>query len=142
MLKAGLETGASRFGALNVVWMVALAGGFLANAIYSAYLLTRNKTWSNFALPATGRFWIYGLIMGVLWTGGVVLYGRGAASMGKTGAVLGWPLFMSMIIIASTIWGFVTGEWKGSSHQSKWYMLAGMVVLLIASGLVGLANKM
>lgn len=142
MLKAGLETGASQFGALNAVWMVALAGGFLANAAYTAYLLTCNKTWSNYALPATGRFWIFGLIMGVLWTGGVVLYGRGAAAMGQIGAVLGWPLFMAMIVLASTIWGFVTGEWQGSGRQAKLYMVAGLIVLLIASGLVGLVNSM
>jgi L-rhamnose-H+ transport protein len=142
MVKAGLETGASNFGALNAVWMVALAGGFIANAGYTGYLLTRNKTWSNFTLPGTGRFWSYGLSMAVLWTGGVVLYGRGAASMGQIGAVIGWPLFMAIIILVSTIWGFVSGEWKGASNQAKQYMVASMVVLLIASALVGVANRM
>ena len=142
VVKAGVGTGASQFGALNAVWMIALAGGFLANGIYTAYLLTRNHTWSNFALPGTGRFWSYGLVMAVLWTGGVVLYGRGAASMGQTGAVIGWPLFMATMILASTIWGFLTGEWKGSSSRARQYMLAGLIVLMIASGLVGVANRM
>lgn len=142
MVLAGTETGASEFGALNAVWMITLAGGYIANGLYTGYLLTRNKTWGNFKLPGTGRFWSYGLGMAVLWTGGVVLYGRGAASMGSVGAVVGWPLFMATIILASTIWGFLTGEWKGSSSQAKHYMLMGLVVLLIASGLVGLANRM
>ncbi len=142
MVKAGMETGASNFGALNAVWMVALAGGFIANAVYTGYLLTRNKTWRNFAFPGTGWFWFIGLGMSVLWTGGVVLYGRGAASMGLIGAVVGWPLFMAIIIFVSTLWGFASGEWKGSSNQAKGYMVAGMVVLLIASALVGIANHM
>ncbi len=142
VVKAGLETGASNFGALNAVWMVALTGGFIANALYTGFLLTRNKTWSNYTLPKTSRFWLYGLIMGVLWTGGVVLYGRGAASMGQVGAVIGWPLFLAVMILASTIWGFVTGEWKGSSNRAKQYMVAGMVILLVASALVGVANHM
>jgi len=142
MVKAGMETGASNFGAINAVWMVALAGGFIANLIYTGYLLTRNKTWANFTLPGTGKAWAIGLGMAILWTGGVVLYGRGAASMGQIGAVIGWPLFMAIIIFVSTIWGFVSGEWKGSSHQAKQYMVAGMVVLLIASALVGVANHM
>ena len=141
VVKAGIETGASNFGALNAVWMVALAGGFIANGGYTCYLLTRNRTWPNFTFSGTGLFWIYGLIMGVLWTGGVVLYGRGAASMGQIGAVIGWPLFMAVMIVASTIWGFVTGEWKGASNRAKQYMVAGMVVLLIASALVGIANR-
>jgi L-rhamnose-proton symport protein (RhaT) len=142
MVQAGIETGASNFGALNAVWMVALAGGFIANAGYTGYLLIRNKTWSNFTLPGTGRFWAYGLLMAILWTGGIVLYGRGAASMGQIGAVIGWPLFMAIIIVVSTIWGFATGEWKGSGSQAKQYMLAGMAVLLVASALVGIANHM
>ena len=76
MVKAGLETGATNSGALNAVWMVALAGGFIANGIYTGYLLTRNKTWSNFTISGTGLFWFYGLIMGILWTGGHQLAAR------------------------------------------------------------------
>jgi L-rhamnose-H+ transport protein len=142
MVKAGIETGATNFGAVNAVWMVALAGGFIANGIYTGYLLTRNKTWSNFKISGTGLFWFYGLVMAVLWTGGLVLYGRGAGTMGQVGAIIGWPLFLATMILASTIWGFVTGEWKGSSSQAKHYMVVGMVVLLIASALVGVANHM
>ena len=142
VVKAGIETGASGSGALNAVWMVALGGGFIANAGYTCYLLFRNRTWANFALPGTGKAWAIGLGMAILWTGGVILYGRGAASMGQIGAVIGWPLFMAVIIFVSTIWGFVSGEWKGSSRQAKGYMVAGMVVLLVASALVGLANRM
>jgi L-rhamnose-H+ transport protein len=142
MVNAGMETGATNFGALNAVWMVALGGGFIANAGYTGYLLIRNKTWANFTLPGTGKSWSIGLGMAILWTGGVILYGRGAASMGQIGAVIGWPLFMAVIIFVSTIWGFVSGEWKGSSHQAKQYMVAGMVVLLVASALVGIANHM
>jgi len=142
VVKAGMETGASSSGALNAVWMVALGGGFIANAGYTGYLLIRNKTWANFALPGTGKAWAIGLGMAILWTGGIVLYGRGAASMGQVGAVIGWPLFMAVIIFISTIWGFVSGEWKGSSHEAKGYMVAGMLVLLIASALVGVANHM
>jgi L-rhamnose-proton symport protein (RhaT) len=142
VVKAGIETGASDFGAINAVWMVALAGGFIANAVYTGYLLTRNKTWANFTLPGTGKGWAIGLGMAVLWTGGVVLYGRGAAFMGQTGAVIGWPLFMAVMIFVSTIWGFLSGEWEGASRQAKQYMVAGMAVLLFASALVGIANKM
>ncbi|TAM81111.1 MAG: hypothetical protein EPN47_14655 [Acidobacteria bacterium] len=142
VVKAGMEAGASNFGALNAVWMVALGGGFIANAGYTGYLLIRNKTWGLFTLPGTGRAWSIGLGMAVLWTGGIILYGRGAASMGQIGAVIGWPLFMAIIIFVSTLWGFASGEWKGSSHEARKYMLAGMVVLLVASALVGVANHM
>ncbi len=62
--------------------------------------------------------------------------------MGEIGTVVGWPIFMATMIIFSGIWGFVTGEWKGSSSQARWYMLAGLIVLVIASGVSGVANQM
>ncbi len=139
---AAVAGGATPSGALNAVWMIALVGGFLANAIYTGYLLTRNRTWKNFALPHTGLFWLIGLVMAVLWFGGVVLYGRGAAAMGDLGSVIGWPVFLAAMIVFSSIWGFVTGEWKGASAQAKQFMLGGFVVLMVASALLGVANHM
>ncbi|MGH9327095.1 MAG: L-rhamnose/proton symporter RhaT [Terriglobia bacterium] len=133
--------GATAGGAQDFVWMVALVGGFIANAIYTCFLLTRNRTWKLFAVPKAGRVWLIGIWMAVLWYGGVLLYGRGAGLMGELGTVAGWPIFMATMIIFSTIWGFVTGEWKSSSALAKRLMLAGLVVLIVASGISGVANK-
>ncbi len=139
---AAVAAGASPSAALNAVWMIALAGGFLANAVYTCYLMTRNKTWKNFTLPKTGPFWLIGLVMGALWYFGVVLYGRGAASMGDIGSVIGWPVFLAAMIVFSSIWGFITGEWKGSSAQARRFMAGGFIVLLLACALLGIANRM
>ncbi|MGH9433240.1 MAG: L-rhamnose/proton symporter RhaT, partial [Terriglobia bacterium] len=135
--EAVLMTGASPAGAQNVVWMVALGGGFIANGVYTCYLLSTNRTWPNFVLPKTWLFWIFGIGMGALWYFGLVLYGRGTGFMGELGTVIGWPLFMASMIFFSSIWGFVTGEWKNSSGGTKAFMVAGLAVLLIASGLLG-----
>ncbi len=142
VVKAAVAAGASKPAATYVVWMIALAGGFLANAVYTSYLMTRNRTWKNFALPRTGLFWVIGLVMGALWFVGVVLYGRGADSMGELGSVIGWPVFLAAMIVFSSIWGFVTGEWKGSSARAKQFMGGGFVVLMLACALLGVANRM
>jgi L-rhamnose-H+ transport protein len=140
--EAVLLTGAGEAGAQNVVWMVALGGGFIANALYTMYLLSTNHTWSNYFLPRSQLFWIFGVVMGALWYFGMVLYGRGSTFMGELGTVIGWPLFMASIIFFSSIWGFITGEWKDSSRAAKGYMIAGMAVLLVASGMLGITNRM
>jgi L-rhamnose-H+ transport protein len=140
--QAAVLAGASGGGAQNFVWMVTLLGGFIANAVYTCFLLGRNKTWKNFTMPRSGRVALLGFLMGLLWYAGVIFYGRGAGIMGELGTVAGWPIFMATMIIFSTIWGFVTGEWKGSSSQAKRYMLAGLIVLIVASGISGVANKM
>lgn len=140
--RAAALAGATQGGAQDFVWMVALLGGFIANAIYTCFLLGRNRTWKNFTMSRSSRVALLGIVMGLLWYFGVLLYGRGAGIMGELGTIAGWPIFMATMIIFSSMWGFVTGEWKGSSSQAKWYMLAGLIVLVVASGLSGIANKM
>jgi hypothetical protein len=58
------------------------------------------------------------------------------------GTIVGWPVFVSSMMIFSTIWGFVTGEWKNSSTQAKRYMLAGLIVLVVASGFSVISKTM
>ena len=140
--QAAMSLGASESGALNVVWLITLLGGFIPTGLYTGYLLTRNHTWKNYLLPRTGLFWVIGLGMAVLWYAGVLFYGWGAKSMGRTGAVIGWPLFMAVLILASTVCGFATGEWKGTGAQAKRWMGAGLGILIVASVILGVANQL
>lgn len=140
--QAAARLGASESGALNLVWLITLVGGFVPTGIYTGYILTRNQTWRNYLLPRTGRFWLVGLGMALLWYLGVVFYGRGATAMGRLGAVIGWPLFMAIMILASSVAGFLTGEWKGASPKAKYWMAGGLVVLMLASAFLGVANQL
>jgi len=141
IVQSARDAGVSQAGALNAVWLVTLMGGFVPTGIYTGYLLTRNKTWGNFTLPKTKTFWLVGAGMALLWYVGVVLYGRGATDMGNLGAVIGWPLFMAVLILASSVSGFATGEWKGCGPQAKRWMGAGLFMLMLASVLLGIANQ-
>ena len=137
---AAAQLGTSQFGSLNFVWMIALAGGFVPNGIYAGYLLTRNRTWSAFALPRTGLLWLVGILMALLWTGGLVLYGRGGTAIGELGPVIGYPVFIACAVVVSSLWGFATGEWKGADVRAKRYMVAGCVVLMMAAAILGIAS--
>jgi len=139
--KASVALGASESSALNAVWAIALFGGFIPNVIYTGYLLTKNRTWSNYALPRTSLSWLVGFMMALLWYGGIILYGRGATGMGQVGVVIGWPLFMAIIILTSSLWGFITGEWTTANARAKGFMKAGLAVLIVASALLGVANR-
>ena len=59
-------------------------------------------------------------------------YGAGATALGPLGGIVGWPLFMSMSLITSNIWGALTGEWKGASRRSYAYSLVGIGFLIVA----------
>jgi len=128
-----LDLGAKPAMASNPVWALALSAGFVANAGYCVYLLQKNRTWSVLTqkgIPAL--YWLGAVLMGLIWFAGIAVYGMGAASLGALGGVIGWPLFMAMIIIAANLWGAATGEWRGASGRTYAYSWVGIGVLLVA----------
>ncbi|MCX7605309.1 MAG: hypothetical protein N2036_14635 [Bryobacteraceae bacterium] len=136
-----IRLGASADFAGNALWALALGGGFFVNAGYAVYLLGRNRTWGVYASPgARGWYWAGAALMGFLWYIGVSIYGMGAAAMGRLGGVLGWPIFMSTVIIMANVWGAATGEWKGAGAQAMRLMWAGVLILVAAIAVIAQAN--
>ena len=70
--------------------------------------------------------------MGLVWFGGISIYGMGAVLMGPLGGVAGWPVFMSTVIVAANVWGAVTGEWQGASAGALRLSWTGIAVLVAA----------
>jgi len=123
--------------AANIIWVPALAAGFIPNAGYSIFLLCQNKTWPLYSKHAVPGYWIGAAIMGLFWFGGISIYGLGAAAMGRLGGVIGWPVFMATIILVANILGYMTGEWKGASHRARVYSWIGMGILILAICVTG-----
>ena len=126
------ELGAAASNANNAIWAPAVTSGSIVNILFSLWLLGRNHSGGRFVQGCGLRPWLLTVSMGVLWMGGIAAYGMGAAQMGQLGPVLGWPLFMSTIIITANIWGAITGEWKGAGAKSVRWMIISLVVLLLA----------
>jgi L-rhamnose-H+ transport protein len=132
-----LKFGARPEMASNLVWALALGAGFLANAGYCVYLLRKNRTWGVFVhASAPSAYWLGSSLMGFLWFAGIVVYGVGAGGLGALGGVIGWPLFMAMIIITANVWGALAGEWKGSPWTTYAYSWSGIAMLLLAIGII------
>jgi L-rhamnose-H+ transport protein len=131
-----LQSKAVLFGApanlgANAIWCVTLTAGFVVNAAYCVFLLQTNRTWKLFGGAPVG-YWLGGAVMGLMWFGSFIAYGMGATALGPLGGIVGWPLFMSMSLIASNALGALTGEWKGTSRRAYTYSLLGMVFLILA----------
>jgi len=125
--------GASFSMAANAIWSLTLTAGFVANAGYSLYLLQKNRTWHLFRSPnAPVSHWLGGCLMGIVLFGSFMAYGLGATALGPLGGIVGWPLFMSMSLITSNVWGALTGEWAGASRRSYGYSLVGIALLIFA----------
>jgi len=135
-----LNAGASSAMAANPIWSLTVTAGFVSNFLYCFYLLSKRHTWS---LYSQGRpsHWLLGATTGLLWFGGVVVYGMGAAFLGTWGGIIGWPVFMTLDIIAGLFWGVVSGEWKGSTRVTYMYAWAGVAVLIIAIAVIAAGNS-
>lgn len=137
-----LASGAAHGAESDAIWAVALSGSLLVNTVYCAVLLTRNRTWDRFRERGTGHYWLLASLMGIVWMLSITLYGRGASAMGPLGGSVGWAVFYGCIILFSTFWGMVSGEWKQARGGALRTLYGGLAVLLLAIVLLGYSNTL
>jgi L-rhamnose-H+ transport protein len=142
-----LKNAAQNFGtpqiwAPNAVWLPLMVTGGIPNAIYCIYLMSKNNTGARFRSTGTSFYWGLAGVMAFFWFASTVMYGVGATKLGALGPVLGWPLFMSLILITATVWGVSTGEWKHAGTQPLRIMGSSVAVLVVAIFVLGISSRM
>jgi len=68
--------------------------------------------------------------MALLWSGANFIYGISAHRMGSLGLVLGWPVYMAMIVLTANAWGLLMGEWRNSGRRSMIWASTGCLLLI------------
>ena len=127
-----VKHGATGSEAKMVVWFPLLLGGAVPNLLYTAYLLRRNRTASLYGGEGTRSYWVLTAGMALLWFGSTTLYGVASNKLGALGAVLGWPIFMSIVVIMASVLGWQTGEWNGTGSKPLRTQTAGLLMLVVA----------
>jgi L-rhamnose-H+ transport protein len=140
--KQAVAKGAAPSEANNAVWALVFTANFLVSIVYCLILLKRNRTFSKFTAKGTGRYWPWVLFLGLLWPGGIVVYGMGATRTGQLGAYLGFPVMLIACILTGNLLGLLMGEWKGAGARSRRVMAVGVAVLVLAIAVLGLSAKM
>ena len=120
------------------VWPIGLAGGFLPNAAYSMWLLSKNRTWPLFRRAPPDLLW--SCLMGILWMGAFALYGMSASLLGALGTSVGWGLLQIFMIMTATLAGVMTGEWQQASRSAKLLLGSGMASLTVAIVLLAVGS--
>jgi len=132
--------GALPHDAANSVWGLAVSAGALPSIFYCILLLNRNRSWNSFTTSGSSRNAILCFVMAACFMAATVGYGMGALKMGRLGPVVGWPVYISSLILGNSFWGWCTGEWKGAPRSSVLIMWAGLlsqvvgIALLFAGG--------
>lgn len=132
--------GADKAGANNAVWALVFTSGYGVNVVYCAYLAKRERSFVNFRQEGALYYWLAAILMGIVWGGGIVIYGVGATRMGRLGAFLGFPIMLISSILTGNVLGALTGEWAGVHAGGRRIMTAGVVLLVLATGLMGYSN--
>jgi L-rhamnose-H+ transport protein len=132
LLKLAAEHGARPIWCANVIWPPLLAGGAIPNILYCLHLLRKNPAGKHYCADSVGLCWLLSVLMGVLWFGGHLLYGMGTSLLGVLGPVVGWPVYMSMLVISASGYGFLFGEWRQVSARPIRLQLAGIAILCAA----------
>lgn len=137
MIRSAIAHGAAETLAPNAVWGITVGMGALPSFALCVLRLNTNHTWRSFHAQTAARNWTLCLTMGACFIGSTVLYGIGAGLLGRLGPALGWPVYMSAIILANNFWGWYTGEWKGVRGMPVLTMVCGIVVQIVAIALLG-----
>ena len=132
LLKLAADYGASSLWRANVIWPPLLAAGAVPNTIYCLYLLRKHRSTAHDSGANLLSCWLLSVLMGVLWFGGHLLYGMGISFLGTLGPTLGWPVYMSFLVISAGLYGFAVGEWRRVTTGPIRLQLAGMAILCVA----------
>jgi L-rhamnose-H+ transport protein len=132
LLKIATDHGARPLWCANILWPPLLAAGAIPNIAYCLYLIRKHRFTTCHSSENLFFYWSLSILMGMLWFGGHLLYGMGISSLGTLGPTLGWPVYMSFLVISAGFYGFVAGEWRKVTSGPIRLQVAGMVVLCIA----------
>lgn len=140
IVQSAEAAGASPTHAGNPVWCLTMSAAFITTFFACFAKMRRDQGWQRFAGKGTGRCWALTGVMGLLWAGGIALYGAGLSRLGPLAASIGWPMLMIATMMTGVFCGLVTGEWRGTTLRPRVTLAAGLVTLAAAVLLIGVGN--
>ena len=136
--KAGTNSLFSILPAVTVLFM----GSFLITLIWCLVMAKKNGTLHHFVQCkeiALSRNYLFSALAGFLWFIQMIFYGMGKSMMG-TYSFTAWGILMSLTIVCATIWGIYRGEWKAVTPATRRWMYVGLLILIVASYIIGISS--
>jgi L-rhamnose-H+ transport protein len=138
-----IEAGCPPLWAASPIFFVELLGGITVNLLYCLWMNRRNRTFSDYrstkGAGALAGNYLFSALVGALWYLQFVFYGMAGFYMGPD-SFANWSVHMSFMVVASNLWGYYFKEWKGVSTATIWWNNAGILVLVAAGIVMGIAG--
>lgn len=120
-----------------------MGGGFTTNLIWCLGLALKNRTLGDYVkqddiTPLLSNYF-FSALAGITWYFQFMFYGMGTTRMGKYDFA-SWSIHMAFIIVFSNMWGLILKEWAGSGRKTIRTIIAGLVILVISTWIIGLGN--
>lgn len=132
-----LNMGTNHIGAAAIIWPIFLTAVFIPYASYMLFLNQKNRSFNLYRGNTNIKSYLLTFIMGCLWYGATFIYSQATQLIGELGPIIGWPLFMVIIILTSSFWGWRHHEWTYASNKAKRTMQLGLLFLLISMAILG-----
>lgn len=124
------------------VFLLIYSGSFVVAIVWCLILARKNNNLRVFIktkdINVTYNY-LYCGIAGFLWFINFIFYGMGKSRMG-TFSFTAWGILMSLTIVFATVWGLYRGEWKAADVKTKGWMYLGLLVLIVASFMIGMSG--
>ncbi|MFC2090782.1 L-rhamnose/proton symporter RhaT, partial [Bacteroidota bacterium] len=80
------------------------------------------------------------LLAGLLWFSQFIFYSMGKSKMGPY-TFTSWGILMALTIGFASVWGLIRGEWKGASARIYLIMAISLLILIVASLIIGMSGS-
>ncbi len=126
----------------NAVLVWILWGGITTNGIYTLYLNSKNKSFSDYTDKSSplNKNYFWAMLGGLTWYFQFFFYGMGTTFLGDKYEFASWSIHMAFIILFSNLWGIYFKEWKGVSRTTNLILGSGLAVILLSIVIIGMAN--
>lgn len=138
------ENGVNPLFSMMPVYLVLLAGTFISTLLWCIFLGIKNRSLTNYIRSKNTKTLVlnytFGLLAGLLWFSQFIFYSMGKSKMGPF-TFTSWGILMALTIGFATIWGLFRGEWKGVSARVYVVMGASLLILIVASFMIGISGS-
>ena len=80
------------------------------------------------------------MLGGLTWYLQFFFYGMGESLLGDKYSFASWSIHMAFIILFSNLWGMYLKEWNGASKKTMQILNGGLLLIMVAICMIGLAN--